>query len=229
MNSVVQALCSDNEFRNALFALECDEGSITKEFQRICAQLNNSDQLAVSTKGLTTAFGWKNGQAHEQHDAHEMFSLLIDSLSGDTARALFEAKVKDSLVCPTCAVAQCNSSTTYTINVDIPDGSNASAGLTAESEPKDDTVLDNNGNSFSKLTDLLQSFFEPEELDADNKWKCEKCDAKVQATKSQVMETFPEKLMIQLKRFRFDPVSSHCLTRFSTFYCDMILLSSMSI
>ena len=202
MNSITQALCSDIEFRNALFALDAEDGSVTKELQRLCAQLNNSDQLAVSTKGLTTAFGWKNGQAHEQHDAHEMFSLLIDSLSGENAKSLFEAKVKDCLVCPTCTNAQSNASSCYTISVDIPDQTNT----VADTEPKDDAVLDNNGHTFSKLTELLQSYYEPEELDADNKWNCEKCDAKVQATKSQVMETFPNKLMIQLKRFRFDPV-----------------------
>lgn len=68
-------------------------------------------------------------------------------------------------------------------------------------------MLETVGVSTSKLTDLLQQYFEPEELDSDNMWTCTECNNKVQATKSQAFESFPNKLMIQLKRFRFDPVS----------------------
>lgn len=78
------------------------------------------------------------------------------------------------------------------MSVDIPDA--ASSGGSEES-------------GGHKLVDLFQSFLEPEELDADNKWSCSKCSENVQAMKSASLESAPRKLVVQLKRFRFDPSS----------------------
>jgi ubiquitin C-terminal hydrolase len=47
----------------------------------------------------------------------------------------------------------------------------------------------------------------PEVLDVDNKWECGGCSAKVQASKFQEYSALPERLVLHLKRFRFDAVS----------------------
>jgi ubiquitin C-terminal hydrolase len=114
----------------------------------------------------------------------------------------------DNLMCPTCNKSCCNSTNNYSLSVDIPDiftQEPAAEGATVE-DAAIATALDNGAIASNKLTDLLQTYFESEELDSDNMWNCPTCNVKVQASKSQQLESFPNKLMIQLKRFRFDPV-----------------------
>ena len=94
LNSVVQVLCSDADFSNALFNCECEDGSVTKELQRLFTTLRKSNKMAVSTEQLTASFGWQNGQMHEQHDAHELFVLLLDSMTNASVlKSFFEYKV----------------------------------------------------------------------------------------------------------------------------------------
>ncbi len=97
LNSILQSLSSDIDFSNELLKLGGENATLTRELQKLFAQLRLSEQLAVSTKALTSAFGWKNGQAHEQHDAHELFSLLLDSLNGNGTKQLFEFSMKGNI------------------------------------------------------------------------------------------------------------------------------------
>jgi ubiquitin C-terminal hydrolase len=97
LNSVIQTMFWDVEFRNSLFAgAGGDNAVLNQELKRLVTQLKLSEQPAVSTKPLTVAFGWKDGQSHEQHDAHELYSLLLDSMDA-SSKALFEAKMKGKL------------------------------------------------------------------------------------------------------------------------------------
>ena len=98
LNSIIQSLCWDENFRQALFSQkQCDDGTVTKEMQRLFAQLQLSLQAGLSTKNLTSAFGWNKSQSHEQHDVHELFSLLLDSLVDTNTKELFDAKMKGRL------------------------------------------------------------------------------------------------------------------------------------
>ncbi|CAH9104311.1 unnamed protein product [Cuscuta epithymum] len=53
----------------------------------------------------------------------------------------------------------------------------------------------------SSLKDSLQKFFEPEILDGNNKYKCDKCNKLVAARKQMSLLQAPNVLVIQLKRF----------------------------
>lgn len=57
------------------------------------------------------------------------------------------------------------------------------------------------------LDDIIRQSVVPEILDADNMWECSGCNTKVQASKLQKYKELPSRLMIHLKRFRFDPTS----------------------
>lgn len=234
LNSVIQTLCWDVDVRNALITGAGGANSaLNSELKHLLVQLRMSEQPAVSTKPLTAAFGWKDGQSHEQHDAHELFSLLLDSMDAPT-KSMFEAKLKgkkvcilelllttaanivaavltaylliclflfvDSILCPSCSNVHSTTTDSSSLSIDIPDPNSASA-----SETEGTAAATGSGGGEHKLVELLQSYFQPEELDADNKWGCSKCGEKVQAVKSVSLETAPKKLVIQLKRFRFDP------------------------
>lgn len=82
LNSVLQCLYQTPEFLKLLFDIpEANATPVVKELKRLFSFMRHSSRTSLSTKDLLAAFGWANAQAHEQHDAHEFFSILLDALS----------------------------------------------------------------------------------------------------------------------------------------------------
>ena len=96
--------------------------------------------------------------------------------------------------CSNCNFEKVNEATFRSIAVDIPD---VLEGETAEGAAAE---------SFS-IVNLLSDVLKPETLDDQNKWECSSCGQKVCATKRHGFKSVPDSLVVQLKRFRFDPVS----------------------
>ena len=86
LNSLIQCLFYNLQFRTAILQAKPDS-AILVALQQLFAQLQLSLSSAVDTKALVTAFGWSRGQVFEQHDVHELFSLLLDAL-GDASTDL---------------------------------------------------------------------------------------------------------------------------------------------
>jgi ubiquitin carboxyl-terminal hydrolase 7 len=80
LNSLIQCLFNDFEFKELIFKSEVGKSTILKELQKLFANLSLSDKNAVSTQSLIAAFGWTKMQMFEQHDIHEFFSVLVDAL-----------------------------------------------------------------------------------------------------------------------------------------------------
>jgi hypothetical protein len=57
------------------------------------------------------------------------------------------------------------------------------------------------------LPDLLRDLVKTEILDDNNKWTCGSCGEQVCASKKRIFKGLTSSLVVQLKRFRFDPVS----------------------
>lgn len=93
LNAVLQCLFHSTDFLNAVMAGNTTNLIVT-ELRRLFRFLAHTSRSAVSTTDLLNAFGWSKGQAHEQHDAHELFSLLMDNIeksSPEAAALLLEA------------------------------------------------------------------------------------------------------------------------------------------
>ena len=54
------------------------------------------------------------------------------------------------------------------------------------------------------LSDLVSSFFEPEALEGDNRYLCERCDTHTEAERTVRVTSAPECLLITLLRFKYD-------------------------
>jgi hypothetical protein len=96
-------LYSINSFRVALFQNTSDSPIIIA-LQKLFAQLSSSAQYAVSTKELTSAFGWNNADVFEQHDALELFSVLLDAVGKegsdpDALSKMFKGVENGQLIC----------------------------------------------------------------------------------------------------------------------------------
>lgn len=86
LNSLLQCLFNDLSFRFLILSHETNfDSSILIALQQLFARLQLSECSAVSTKDLLTAFGWSQAQNFEQHDVHELFSLLLDALGNCSA------------------------------------------------------------------------------------------------------------------------------------------------
>jgi Ubiquitin carboxyl-terminal hydrolase len=84
LNTLLQMLFNDQEFRNLIFSVDnsgAGSSPILREMQRFFTFLLHSQALAVSAADLADSFGWSRSQVFEQHDIHELFSVLLDALS----------------------------------------------------------------------------------------------------------------------------------------------------
>ncbi|CAK0894139.1 unnamed protein product, partial [Prorocentrum cordatum] len=60
----------------------------------------------------------------------------------------------------------------------------------------------------SMLSESLEAFSMEEPLTDGNRWLCERCDKRVDATKRMELYKLPPAIMLHLKRFRYDEASS---------------------
>lgn len=198
LNSVLQTLFYTPEFRNALYACDfsAEENptkSIPCQLQRLFLRLQCYPGTAAQTISLTRSFGWDSHEAWQQHDVQELCRVMFDALEGalkksgqqaDLIERLYQGTLKDYVKCQECS----NESARQDFYQDIalvvrPFGS--------------DKV-------YTSLNEALNAFVEPETLNGNNQYFCEKCNKKCDALKGLKFLTFPKILTLQLKRFDFD-------------------------
>lgn len=110
MNSMLQALYLLPKFREAVYALPC-EGSergskICFALQRVFHTLQTASK-GVSTKQLTSSFGWGSIDAFMQHDVQEFCRVLLDSLD-TTAKKVHTHDMSAYAHTPVCALHSCS-------------------------------------------------------------------------------------------------------------------------
>ncbi|KAH3759656.1 ubiquitin specific peptidase 47 [Pelomyxa schiedti] len=201
LNSVIQALYMTPELRTALYQWS-PEVNLSKEdlkktstildnLQRLFALLQKSEKKAVKTIKLTKSFGWDASESFIQHDAQELYRLLIDEIEtgfkgtpqeGITNK-LWQGQMTDSVKCLECKNVSAKLVSYQDISLDIKDG-----GAVA----------------IKNVNEALQKFVQPELLEKENQYFCAVCNKKVNAQKSLSLKTVPYILTLHLKRFTFD-------------------------
>ena len=196
LSSVVQSLFMTPPFREALYALlapTAETGPISRELQRIFVRLQTTDASAVETKALTRSFGWTAADAFEQHDVQEFLRVLFDALEtelegtpqADALRRLYRGQWCDYVECKTCGHQSERASAFDDVNLAI-------------------RAFDATQTPIRTLEGALAAFLEPETLDGDNAYYCERCTSKQPALKGIRFTALPPVLCIGLKRFDFD-------------------------
>jgi ubiquitin C-terminal hydrolase len=148
--------------------------------RRLFSYLQLAHQQAASTKQLTDAFGWRDGQVAIQHDIHELYSILMDALDRSLQTThdpklvseVFFGSVIGRTYCSSCG------------NI---------------------TVRDQPVHAFSvpvKGHDTLQSsfseFVSPSTTDGYN---CSNCNTRGQAVRGEAISHLPPVMAIALNRF----------------------------
>ncbi|KAL3275293.1 hypothetical protein HHI36_020060 [Cryptolaemus montrouzieri] len=201
LNSLLQALYMTPEFRNALYNWEFDgqneSRSIPFQLQKLFLNLQTSSKSAVETTDLTTSFGWQGSDAWQQHDIQELCRVMFDALEQkfkDTKQAnlindLYEGKMLDYVRCLECSTEKSREDTFLDIPLPVrPFGSQV---------------------AYNSVEEALRAFVQPEILDGNNQYHCEKCNKKCNAHKGLKFTKFPYLLTLHLKRFDFDYNTLH--------------------
>ncbi|KRT83230.1 Peptidase [Oryctes borbonicus] len=201
LNSLLQALFMTPEFRNALYNWEFDgqnpEKSIPFQLQKLFLNLQTSKKSAVETTDLTHSFGWDMQEAWEQHDIQELCRVMFDALEQrfkDTKQAnlindLYEGKMIDYVKCLECHTEKSREDTFLDIPLPV--------------RPFGSIV------AYNSVEEALRAFVQPETLDGNNQYFCEKCAKKCDAHKGLKFVKFPYLLTLHLKRFDFDYSTMH--------------------
>jgi len=153
-----------------------ERSSIPLQLQRLFARLQLCDVQAVKTKDLTKSFGWEDADAFTQHDVQELCRVLFDALEknfqgtkqANLVNDLYQGKMKDYVQCKECK----HESARVDHYLDIP------------------LVIRGFGETVPvrSVEEALYKFVQPEVLDKDNQYNCEKCGKKVDAIKGLKIE-----------------------------------------
>lgn len=201
LNSLLQALYMTPEFRNALYRWEFDNDNEAKnipyQLQKLFLNLQTSSKSSVETTDLTRSFGWDSTEAWQQHDIQELCRVMFDALEHkfkNTKQAnlisnLYEGKMNDYVKCLECNTEKTREDTFLDIPLPVrPFGSSS---------------------AYGSIEEALRAFVQPETLDGNNQYLCEKCKKKCDAHKGLHFKSFPYILTLHLKRFDFDYQTMH--------------------
>lgn len=197
LNALLKVLYNIGAFRTAVFE-NGNESQIMASLQKLFGMISFSNRYAVATKDLTNAFGWSNAEVFDQHDALELFSVLLDvvdkesTIGAEFISRLFKGSQIDSIKCPSCQYVSETGATYLDIPLHFPEGNGAS----------------------HELFELLRLYSADECLSADNAVECSNCNEKVQAVRSVRVKSIPQVLLFNLKRIGFDAVRIICIFTF---------------
>nr|XP_060614752.1 ubiquitin carboxyl-terminal hydrolase 48-like [Anolis sagrei ordinatus] len=165
--------------------------SICEHLQYLFALLQSSRRRYIDPSGFVKALGLDTGQ---QQDAQE-FSKLFMSLLEDTLSSQKNPEVRDIVQKQFCGeyayVTVCNQ-----------------CGRESKLISKF-YELELNIQGHKQLSDCITEFLKEEKLEGDNRYFCETCQSKQNATRRIRLLSLPCTLNLQLMRFVFDRQTGH--------------------
>lgn len=201
LNSLLQALFMTPEFRNALYKWEHDSTggeskSIPFQLQKLFLRLQ-TNKGAVETTELTKSFGWDSSEAWQQHDVQELCRVMFDALEqkfkntkqADLINHLYEGRMIDYVKCLECSTEKQREDKFLDIPLPL-----RQFGSTV---------------AYESVEEAIKAFVQPETLDGNNQYFCERCNKKCDAHKGLKFSRFPYILTLHLKRFDFDYQTFH--------------------
>ncbi|XP_061688495.1 ubiquitin carboxyl-terminal hydrolase 48 isoform X3 [Syngnathoides biaculeatus] len=165
--------------------------SICEHLQYLFALLQNSNRKYIDPSGLVKALGLDTGQQQDAQEFSKLFlSLLEDTLSKQKNPTLqnviqqqFCGQFFYVTVCNQCGRSSALPSRFYELELNI--------------------------QGHKNLAGCVTEFLKDEKLDGDNRYFCESCHSKQNATRRIRLHSLPPTLNLQLMRFIFDRQTGH--------------------
>lgn len=230
-NSVLQALYMTSQLRDEL--LQSDSipaGTNQKRLQELFAFLMLTERPAISPEKFLSQSKPPWFELGCQQDCTEFLRFLLDSLHGEhkvhpqwrptgdhtysgigrsLIQKVFGGLVKTTYQCLTCGGNSVNKEAIADLHLAFPEGSVMKGG-----GPDDKTYptksASNGGKEASatptalSVDDLLESYFEPESMEGDNKYHCNACGELRDALRTVALVEPPRHLILTLMRFSYD-------------------------
>ena len=199
-NSLIQNLYMFKYIRENIISdddSKHNSNKLYKQLKILLTEMKFSFNEYIVPKNLFNSVeNWDKNKLNpkEQMDVSEFFNLLYEKISLSGSRYLqdyFEGKFYTTFTCDDCNKDSSLNESFTTINLQI--------------------------KSHRNLKDSLNSFFEGEILDGENKYFCEKCKNKVRAEKKITVKDLPQCFVFVLNRFEYyydkmlrNKISNYC-------------------
>ncbi|XP_028302425.1 ubiquitin carboxyl-terminal hydrolase 48 isoform X2 [Gouania willdenowi] len=165
--------------------------SICEHLQYLFALLQNSNRKYIDPSSLVKALGLDTGQQQDAQEFSKLFlSLLEDTLTKQKSPNLqnviqqqFCGQFSYATMCNQCGRSSALPSRFYELELNI--------------------------QGHKNLTECVTEFLEEEKLDGENRYFCESCQSKQNATRRIRLHSLPPTLNLQLMRFVFDRQTGH--------------------
>lgn len=201
LNSLIQVLYMTPEFRKMVYHYPCNykdlvaieqeelrRKDIMFQLQVLFAKLQYAQVSSISTRALTTSFGWENEQVFIQHDLQELNRVLCEKIEDFmtfkmrkddySVQKLYGGKLLNYIKCTNCNRISTRAEEFYDIQLSV--------------------------KKMDSIQESLEEFTKTEVLDGENAYKCDKCNSKQKALKSLKIKSLPKILNFQLIRFEYD-------------------------
>ena len=195
MNSILQQLFMIKELRETILGFEPDieqyktnrEKCSFYQIKKLFASLKYFESQFYNPKTFCSNFDGQVLDIHEQMDADEFYSRLLDKLEEyvkdnadykDLFKAMFGGMNVDELLFKECGHKRENEFFFNSIQLQVSGKKN--------------------------LEESLNSYVKGEMMEGNNSIFCEECKKKIPALKRQSIKYLPNKLVLVLKRFEFD-------------------------
>uniref|UniRef100_A0A7N6BTG2 Ubiquitin carboxyl-terminal hydrolase 48 n=1 Tax=Anabas testudineus TaxID=64144 RepID=A0A7N6BTG2_ANATE len=197
VNTFLQVWFHNLELRRSLYQqmsisfLDYEPQSICEHLQYLFALLQNSNRKYIDPSGLVKALGLDTGQQQDAQEFSKLFlSLLEDTLSKqknpnvqNVIQRQFCGQFSYVTVCNQCERSSALPSRFYELELNI--------------------------QGHKNLTECVTEFLKEEKLDGENRYFCESCQSKQNATRRIKLHSLPPTLNLQLMRFVFDRQTGH--------------------
>uniref|UniRef100_A0A4W3GNQ9 Ubiquitin carboxyl-terminal hydrolase 48 n=1 Tax=Callorhinchus milii TaxID=7868 RepID=A0A4W3GNQ9_CALMI len=165
--------------------------SVCEHLQYLFALLQSSNRRYIDPSGFVKALGLDTGQQQDAQEFSKLFmSLLEDTLSKQNnpdvqniIQQQFCGQYAYVTVCNQCGWESKLLSRFYELELNI--------------------------QGHKQLTDCIEEFLKEEKLEGDNRYFCDKCQDKQNATRKIKLLNLPRTLNLQLLRFVFDRQTGH--------------------
>uniref|UniRef100_A0A131YZV4 Ubiquitin carboxyl-terminal hydrolase n=1 Tax=Rhipicephalus appendiculatus TaxID=34631 RepID=A0A131YZV4_RHIAP len=232
-NSVLQALYMTSRLRNQLLQSDTlPPGTILKSLQELFAFLALSQRPAVCPEDFlrTSKPPWFH--QGEQQDCSEFLRYLVDSsheeekrhgfpLSGSQSagqtliQEVFGGAVCTTYHCLTCNGESKNEEAITDLHVAFPEesriaGNSESKVYQTRSTTKSTEVKNESCHDVTQalaLEDMLETYFEPESMEGENRYHCSVCGTLRDARRTVALAEPPRHLVLTLMRFSYDGVT----------------------
>ncbi|CAF0920295.1 unnamed protein product [Rotaria sordida] len=220
MNSALQCLSHIGPFVQIILNLEEQQSyqlpSIVSAYRRLLIEMQSIPTGVTSAYELKVCISELNRRfaGISQQDSHEFLTLLIESLHDElmdnyhnsSIGDLMHGTIRSTVKCPICKTETKTDDSFLSLPLPVHQAPSENVGNDLITKISDKLIspLRHVLQNDTTLYDCIDDFLKTEQLGANGRWFCEKCQKDTDAIKKLDLYELSQVLILQLKRFTDD-------------------------